>query len=101
MLQAFRQLSFLDQQLARFQDNIASFLARLTPTAFLDGIRVSATLAVGANTITHKLGRTPQGWIVTDLSASAAVTIYRSAAFASTTITLTASAACTAVLWIF
>lgn len=105
MLPAFRQLIFPENELVkRFQDNVAAILAKLTGPSgipFLDGVRVQATLAVGANTITHKLGRTPQGWIVTDLSAVAAVTLYRPSAFTPTTLSLTASAAATVVLWVF
>jgi hypothetical protein len=99
MLQAFRTLNFPDQQINRLQDNVADVLGKITPIALLDGVSVTAVLANGSNVVTHKLGRTPKGWFLTDLNASA--TIYRSATFSSTTITLTASAACSVVLWIF
>lgn len=104
MLQAFRDLNFSDQQINRLQDNVAEVLGRLagpTGIAFLDGVTVSATLINGANTITHKLGRVPQGWIVLDVKASAAPNLYRSGAFTSTSFPITAAAACTAVFWVF
>jgi hypothetical protein len=57
------------------------------------------TLAVGANTITHNLGRVPVGWIIMDINASA--TVYRSAAFNISTLTLTSSAIATIKLGVF
>ncbi len=44
----------------------------------------------GSNVINHKLGRTPQGWVVVDQTSSA--TFYRSAIQTPLTLTLTASA---------
>lgn len=51
------------------------------------------SLVSGVNVIDHKLGITPTGWFVTDITAAA--TIYRSAPFNSLTLTLTCSAPCT------
>ncbi len=61
----------------------------------LSGVNVVS----GSNVINHKLGRTPQGWIITDISNAA--TIYRSAAFNSLTLTLTSNATATLSLWVF
>lgn len=38
------------------------FISKRVP--WLDGVMVAATLASGNNTIAHKLGRVPQGFIV-------------------------------------
>ncbi len=56
-------------------------------------------LSVGVNVINHKLGATPQGWIITDIDGVA--TIYRSAPFSKLTLTLTSSAAVTVNLGVF
>lgn len=56
-------------------------------------------LASGANVINHLLSRQPQGWFVTDTNA--AVTIYRSQPFNSSTLTLTSSGAATVSLYVF
>lgn len=56
-------------------------------------------LTTSATTVPHKLGRTQQGWFVTDLSAAA--TIYRTGDFNNANMVLTASAACTVSLWVF
>jgi hypothetical protein len=56
-------------------------------------------LVTGSNVINHKLGKTQQGWIVTDQTAAAS--LYRSAAFNNLTLTLTASAPTTVNLWCY
>jgi hypothetical protein len=67
----------------------------LNSSVFLQDI----VLASGSNVINHKLGRTPQGWIIADQNASAS--IYRSDAFTATQLTLTSSAAVTINLVVF
>lgn len=59
----------------------------------------NVVLAAGNNTITHGLGRTPTGWIIMDINAAS--TIYRSAAFNSTTLQLNSSAIATIRLGVF
>lgn len=61
------------------------------------------SIANGTTTVFHTLGRPPVGWVVT--RQSAALGLYESAsqlaARSATTLTLTASAAGTADLWVF
>lgn len=59
----------------------------------------NVALAIGNNVITHGLGKIPTGWIILDVNA--ATTIYRSAAFNLTTITLNSSAVATVKLGVF
>jgi len=59
----------------------------------------NVVLAIGNNVINHGLGRVPTGWIVMDINAAA--TIYRSAAFNVTTLTLNSSAIATIRLGVF
>lgn len=59
----------------------------------------NVALVIGNNVITHGLGRTPTGWIVMDVNA--ATTIYRSAAFNATNLTLNSSAIATIRLGVF
>lgn len=59
----------------------------------------NVSLVVGPNIINHKLGRTLQGWFVTDIQGVAS--IYRSAPFNSTTLTLVSDAAVTVNLGVF
>lgn len=56
-------------------------------------------VAAHSNVINTGLARTQQGWIITDLNASS--TIYRSAPFNATTLTLITSADCIVNLWVF
>lgn len=56
-------------------------------------------IVTGVNVINHKLGRTPQGWILTDINSN--VQLYRSAAFNDLTLTLTSNGASTISLMVF
>jgi hypothetical protein len=56
-------------------------------------------LQVGNNIINHKLGKKPQGWIITDINGKA--TIYRSADFNDKILTLNSSAVVTISLGVF
>jgi hypothetical protein len=53
----------------------------------------------GITVVNHKLGRTPQGWFITDINGAA--TIYRSAPFNNLTLTLTSSAAVNVNIGVF
>lgn len=59
----------------------------------------NVALTTGANVVNHLLGRLPQGWIVLDNQGTA--TVYRSAPYTSTTLTLTASGATTITIGVF
>lgn len=56
-------------------------------------------LTTGTNVINHRLGKTQQGWLLTDINAAAQ--IYRSAAFNDKTLTLTSDADCTVSIAVF
>jgi hypothetical protein len=56
-------------------------------------------LVSGTNVINHKLGATPVGWFLTDITAP--VTVYRSAAFNNLTLTLYSSGPATISLGVF
>ncbi len=59
----------------------------------------NVSLKNGVNIINHMLGRTLQGWVLTDLQGAAS--IYRSAPFNSSTLTLTSNAAVTVNIGVF
>lgn len=67
----------------------------------LNGISIleSVKLINGVTVVNHKLGRTQQGWFLTDIQGAA--TVYRSAAFNNLTLTLTSSAAVTCNIGVF
>jgi hypothetical protein len=56
-------------------------------------------LGIGNTVIDHKLGRNQQGWFLTDINGAA--TIYRSAPFNSSTLTLNSTAAVTVNIGVF
>lgn len=89
-----------DRNVNQLQSNIKQALQPLLINPLLVGITLSnVSLASGANTISHKLGRTIQGWMVTDVNGIA--TIYRSAPLNDSTLTLTSSAPVTASIYVF
>ena len=57
------------------------------------------TLKAGTNVINHLLGKTQQGWIITDQNAVAS--LYRSQPFNSTTLTLVSNNPVTISLWCY
>lgn len=59
----------------------------------------SVVLKNGDTVINHGLGKTQQGWFITDITGAA--TIYRSAPFNDLTLTLTSNAAVTINLGVF
>lgn len=87
----------------QFQLMQSSWASQLNPLLALPtsspSLLKNIKLVSGANVINHKLGRVPQGWIVTDVNA--VITLYRSAAFNDLTLTLTSSGAATISLMVF
>lgn len=67
----------------------------LTAIHFLPNL----SLISGVNNIAHGLSRTPIGWVITDVNA--AITIYRSAPFNSSTLQLTTSGVATVTIGVF
>lgn len=66
----------------------------------VDGVLLTnQVLKNGVNTINHKLGRKPVGWIIID--ADAAVTPFRSQPWNEKTLTLTVGADVNICLWVF
>lgn len=66
----------------------------------LNGILLTGVeLGVGNTVLNHKLGRIPQGWIITDIDGTAE--IYRNAAFNNLTLTLNSDTAIVVGLWVF
>ena len=77
-------------------------IARTIDGKFFDdifnGIHVEVDLVSGTNVVNHKLGRKPSGYIVTKVDA--ALIIFDTASDTDT-ITITADAAATAIIWFF
>lgn len=62
-------------------------------------ILINIPLINGVTIINHLLGRVQQGWFLTDIQGAAS--IYRSAPFNATTLTLTSNAAVTVNIGVF
>lgn len=60
---------------------------------------VTVPLINGVTIINHGLGRNMQGWFITDINGVAS--IYRSAPFNPTTLTLTSNAIVTVGIWVY
>lgn len=89
-----------DKNLMLLQSNWTAQLNPIIANPLTDPtILTNVSLATGVNVINHLLGKTQQGWFITDINA--VVSIYRSAPFNNLTLTLTSSAPCTVSLGVF
>lgn len=93
-----------DKALGRLQTQWASQINPLLDLPLLQGVQVKAVeLVAGANVINHRLGRAPQGYIITR-QQGAAVTLYDTQSTNSRpqlTLNLVSSGAGTVDLWIY
>lgn len=95
---AFFQTS--DKDLSLMQTNWRSVLNPVIAIPILAGVQLTnIALIDGVTVINTTLQRMMQGWILTDINASAI--IYRSKPFNNLTLTLTSSAACIVNLWVY
>lgn len=89
-----------DQALSFLQSRWASILNPLLRSPLSSNLLLKeVVLVAGDNVINHKLGRTPQGWIISDVNS--AISIYRNAPFNELTLTLNSSGNGTINLIIF
>jgi hypothetical protein len=87
------------RDLDRVQRNVSDFTRQVAEKEIVDGRHIAdVVLASGNNTITHKLGRKPVGWLVARKTAAA--DIYEVSADADRLV-LNASAGVTITLWIY
>jgi hypothetical protein len=98
-----RKIQSDNEELSRVQDLVGECLQPVLQAAILDGVLLKdLTLTPGANSIEHKLGRKPLGWIVVGLNASASIWDSQEAnTFKTRTLALNSSANCVVTLWIF
>jgi hypothetical protein len=90
------QRLLLDAMQSKWASILDPFLQLpLLQGATLEGVK----LTTGANVLNHKLGRLPQGWIITDKDSVAIV--YRSSPFNPLTLTLNSSGNCTVNIYVY
>lgn len=86
--------------LDQMQNRWASIIEPVLGNLILQGNTLkNIQLINGSNVINHLLSRMQQGWIITDVNASAS--IYRSQPFNDKTLTLTSNAACIVNIYCF
>jgi hypothetical protein len=86
----------LDQMQTKWASELNPLLSNpLSGVVLLQNV----VLVAGANTVNHMLGRTMQGWFLTDAQGTA--TVYRSQPMNDLTITLVASAPITVSIGVF
>lgn len=89
-----------NQNLMLMQNNWVAQLNPLLASPISKGLLLNnIALSSGANVINHKLSRNMQGWFITDIDNAAS--IYRSAPFNNSTLTLTSNVTCNVALWVF
>lgn len=93
-----------DTALGRMQSTWAAILNKFVDLPLLQGIQLkNISLVTGANVINHKLGRAPQGYIVTRFQVAGSL-IYDTQAtnqMPELTLNLTSSANTTVDLWVY
>lgn len=93
-----KQINSQSREMQLFQSNVSSALNSLQQGPFFGGNVVQVYLPkLNAVAIPHRLGRTPQFWIILDIDTQA--TVWR-AAWDSTSLTLHASDITSVKLWI-
>jgi hypothetical protein len=99
----FRRFHSPNRELVQLQSNIEAALSQFLVIPIMNGVLLeNIELAVGDNSITHKLGRTVKGYIVTRVSA--ACDIYDKISTDTKLdqqFTLNSSSACTISIWVF
>ena len=101
MLDPFRIFQPDTEDVETLQENLQEFFKGVEDNPLLDGRYIEdEDLAVGANTIEHKLSRVPRGWFLCDVDA-AGTDVYRSSALDDKHLKLTAAAICTVKIWVF
>lgn len=100
MITSIPQLQSDDRVQNQTSQNIVGPLNQLLKNPVVQGnLLTGQSLVVGSNIIKHGLGRTMQGWIVTDVNGISS--IYRSAPFNASTLALTSSSAVIINLYVF
>lgn len=89
----------VDRVLTHVQEAARDSQAKMVAGGIMDGrLLEGVSLSTTASAVAHGLGRRPRGWLVVDNDSG--VTVYRTE-WDSRTMTLTASATCTASIWVF
>ncbi len=100
MITSVPSVQFDDRAIGQFQSNVLQGLNPLLQNPIVQGnLLKGVSIVAGTNVIPHGLGRTMQGWIVTDVTA--VMTLYRSAALNANNLTLTSSASGTVSIYAF
>jgi hypothetical protein len=84
--------------LNRIQEYIQYAMGPILGCPITDGAEVTATLSAGTNTIDHKLGRKPRGYLVGAKNAN--VNVWGTT-MSKTSLTLEASGTVTLTLWVY
>lgn len=89
-----------DKDFQLMQNQWSAVLSPLLKNPLVAGnLLTGIALINGTLVINHKLGRTPQGWLIVDIDAAA--TVYRNAAFNDLTLSLRSNAAANAAIYVF
>ena len=92
-----------DQGTQLSRENVKKFVKPIEDNPLLDGVLIEDIIFSGAVTVnvTHKLGRKPRGWILTDLTGGLVDVARNTGAFDDKFLSLASSAACTISIWVF
>lgn len=102
-MKPLRQVHSTDRVLQQIQTALKDYTTQLNGVQILDGqLLENVSLAVGANSIDHKLGRVLNGWFIVRKSAAGDVyDTQDSNSNKNRTLQLVSSAAMTVSIWVF
>jgi hypothetical protein len=64
-IKRFKKLNFNDDEVSRFQENVAQSIDSITFSPIIDGIILhNVPIVIGDNIINHKLQRDLTGWVI-------------------------------------
>ena len=103
VLKDFKKVKLEDHALTQLQNNVAGFTGQLVSNPLLSGVLLTGISIInGVTSISHGLGRPPQGYIV--VRSTAAVSVWDVVVNQTTpnaTLQLSANAAATISIYIF
>ena len=98
-MKPYRKFRTKDIDLSRVQDRVDDAITPILTNPLIGGIFIEVSFpSAGTVDITHRLGRQPLGWVITDITAAASI---HRVSWDSKTLTLESSAVTSIKLYLF
>lgn len=97
-MKPLRKLTTDSPELNQVQEYMQQALAPVFGCPLLSGVHIETTLATGTQSVAHKLGRKPQGYIIVGKSAN--IDVWGNT-FSKANLELQSSGAVTVKIWVY